>query len=58
MQNGEHSILIVVPRTGENACRSLRHTFADDSTLEVIVDRRCNGRLLAAIYQPDQTALA
>jgi len=39
MQNGERSILIVVPRTGQDACRSLSHTFADDSTVEVIVDR-------------------
>ena len=36
MQNGGRSILIVVPKTGQDACRSLSHTFADDSTeLEV-----------------------
>ena len=40
MHNGERSILIVVPRNGQDACRSLSHTFADDSTVEVIVDRR------------------
>jgi hypothetical protein len=40
MHNGERSILIVVPRTGQDACRSLSHTFAEDSTVEVIVDRR------------------
>jgi hypothetical protein len=44
MQNGERSILIVVPRTGQDACRSLSHTFADDSTVEVIVDRRLTDR--------------
>ena len=44
MQNGERSILIVVPRTGQDACRSLSHTFADDSTVEVIVDRRFKDR--------------
>src|SRR5262252_3564126 len=44
MQNGERSILIVVPRTGQDACRSLSPTFADDSTVEVIVDRRFKDR--------------
>ncbi|HKQ66994.1 MAG TPA: hypothetical protein VJZ73_18410 [Methylomirabilota bacterium] len=44
MQNGERSILIVVPRTGQDACRSLSHTFAEDSTVEVIVDRRLADR--------------
>ena len=44
MQNGERSILIVVPRNGQDACRSLSHTFADDSTVEVIVDRRLKDR--------------
>src|SRR5438309_5190345 len=44
MLNGERSILIVVPRGGQDACRSLSHTFADDSTVEVIVDRRLTDR--------------
>ena len=44
MQNGERSILIVVPRSGQDACRSLSHTFAEDSTVEVIVDRRLTDR--------------
>ena len=44
MQNGACSILIVVPRNGQDACRSLSHTFADDSTVEVIVDRRLKDR--------------
>src|SRR5262249_56981462 len=55
MQNGERSILIVVPRTGQDACRSLSHTFADDSTVEVIVDRRFKDRCAGnGAYRPDR----
>jgi len=55
MQNGERSILIVVPRTGQDACRSLSHTFADDSTVEVIVDRRFKDRRAGnGAYRPDR----
>ena len=55
MQNGERSILIVVPRTGQDACRSLSHTFADDSAVEVIVDRRFKDRRATdGVYRPDR----
>ena len=55
MQNGERSILIVVPRTGQDACRSLSHTFADDSTVEVIVDRRFKDRREAnGVHRPER----
>src|SRR5256885_15508500 len=55
MQNGERSILIVVPRTGQDACRSLSHTFADDSADEVIVDRRFKDRRAAdGAYRPER----
>ena len=55
MQDGERSILIVVPRTGQDACRSLSHTFADDSTVEVIVDRRTRDRRATdGAYRPDR----
>ena len=55
MQNGERSILIVVPRTGQDACRSLSHTFADDSTVEVIVDRRFKDRREGnGAYRPER----
>ena len=55
MQNGERSILIVVPRTGQDACRSLSHTFADDSAVEVIVDRRFKDRRAAdGAYRPER----
>src|SRR5207245_11094788 len=55
MQTGERSILIVVPRTGQDACRSLSHTFADDSTVEVIVDRRFKDRRAAdGAHRPER----
>jgi len=44
MGDGERSLLIVVPRTGLDACRSLTQTFADDATVRVIVDRRLGDR--------------
>ena len=55
MHNGERSILIVVPRNGQDACRSLSHTFADDSTVEVIVDRRLKDRRSGnGTYRPER----
>jgi hypothetical protein len=55
MQDGERSILIVFPRTGQDACRSLSHTFADDSTVEVIVDRRFKDRRATdGAHRPDR----
>ena len=55
MQDGGRSILIVVPRTGQDACRSLSHTFADDSTVEVVIDRRIRDRRAAdGHYRPDR----
>lgn len=55
MQDGERALLIVVPRTGQDTCRSLSHTFADDSTVQVIVDRRLTDRRArAGTYQPER----
>src|SRR5438552_18003338 len=42
------SLLIVVPKTGTEVCRSLRQTFADDSSVEVIIDRRSADRRVHA----------
>jgi hypothetical protein len=44
MNADRFSLLIVVPKTGTDACRSLRQTFADDSSVEVIIDRRSADR--------------
>ena len=44
MKADGHSLLIVVPKTGTDACRSLRQTFADDASVEVIIDRRGTDR--------------
>ena len=55
MTDGERSILIVVPRNGHETCRSLSHTFADDSTVQVIVDRRTgNRRARADTHRPER----
>ena len=55
MTDGERSILIVVPRNGHETCRSLSHTFADDSTVQVIVDRRLgNRRARADTHRPER----
>ena len=56
MHNGERSILIVVPRNGQDACRSLSHTFADDSTVEVI--RKAGGHEGKPVPPPPVTATA
>jgi len=42
------SLLIVVPKTGTDACRSLSQTFADDASVQVIVDRRGTERRVHA----------
>ncbi|OGK99807.1 MAG: hypothetical protein A3E31_14480 [Candidatus Rokubacteria bacterium RIFCSPHIGHO2_12_FULL_73_22] len=44
MQDGELSLLIVVPRTGLDACQSLRRALGEDPTVQVIVDRRFTER--------------
>ena len=44
MKADGHSLLIVVPKTEPDACRSLSHTFADDASVKVIVDRRSADR--------------
>jgi len=55
MEDGERSLLIVVPRTGQDACRSLAQTFADDATVQVIVDRRVTDRRVrGGAYQPER----
>ncbi|PYN79256.1 MAG: hypothetical protein DMD97_04980 [Candidatus Rokuibacteriota bacterium] len=40
MKADGHSLLIVVPKTEPDACRSLSQTFADDASVKIIVDRR------------------
>jgi hypothetical protein len=44
MQEGERPLLIVVPRTGQDAGRSLSQVFGEDPTVQVIVDRRFTDR--------------
>jgi hypothetical protein len=44
MKADGHSLLIVVPKTEPYACRSLSQTFADDASVQVIVDRRSTDR--------------
>ena len=44
MQDGERSLLIVVPRSGQDAGRSLSQTFGEDHTVQVVVDRRFTDR--------------
>ena len=57
MRDGERSILVVVPRTGQEACRSLNHTFADDKTVQVIVDRRFTDRRARSdMHRPERRA--
>jgi hypothetical protein len=54
-EDGERSLLIVVPRTGLDACRSLTQTFADDATVQVIVDRRTGDRRVGnGNYRPER----
>jgi len=44
MQDAERALLIVVPKTGLDACRSLQRAFTEDSTVQVILDRRRTDR--------------
>ena len=44
MEADGQSLLIVVPKTGTDACRSLSQTFADDASVQVIIDRRNTDR--------------
>lgn len=44
MQNGERPLLIVVPRNGHEAGRSLNQIFGEDPTVQVVVDRRVTDR--------------
>ena len=48
MQDGERSLLIVVPRSGQDAGRSLSQTFGEDPTVQVVVDRRFTDRRMQA----------
>lgn len=48
MKADAHSLLIVVPKTEPDACRSLGQTFADDPSVQVIVDRRGHDRRVHA----------
>ena len=44
MKADGQSLLIVVPKAGMDACRSLSQTFADDASVQVIIDRRDTDR--------------
>jgi hypothetical protein len=48
MQEGERPLLIVVPRTGQEADRSLNQVFGKDPTVQVVVDRRFTDRRVQA----------
>ena len=55
MKDSERSLLIVVPRTGQDAGRSLLQVFAEDPAVQVIVDRRVNDRRVrSGAYGPDR----
>jgi hypothetical protein len=55
MQDSERSLLIVVPRTGQDAGRSLLQVFGEDPAVQVIVDRRFNDRRVRSDGQgPDR----
>ena len=55
MQDGERSLLIVVPRTEPDACRSLSQAFAEDASVQVIVDRRVTDRRVRdGNHRPDR----
>ncbi|HBH03349.1 MAG TPA: hypothetical protein DDZ42_15760 [Candidatus Rokubacteria bacterium] len=55
MQDGERPLLVVVPRTGLEACRSLGLALGEDSTVQVIVDRRLTDRRVRAdTHQPER----
>ncbi len=55
MKDSERSLLIVVPRTGQDAGRSLLQVFGEDPAVQVIVDRRVNDRRVRSGAQgPDR----
>jgi len=55
MKDSERSLLIVVPRTGQDAGRSLLQVFGEDPAVQVIVDRRFNDRRVrSGAHGPDR----
>lgn len=55
MKDSERSLLIVVPRTGQDAGRSLLQVFGEDPAVQVIVDRRFNDRRVqSGAHRPDR----
>jgi hypothetical protein len=55
MKDSERSLLIVVPRTGQDAGRSLLQVLGEDPAVQVIVDRRVNDRRVrSGAYGPDR----
>jgi hypothetical protein len=50
-----HSLLIIVPRTRLDLCRSLSHSLSDDATVQVSLDRRSTDRRSRAdVHQPER----
>ncbi|PYM77304.1 MAG: hypothetical protein DME03_05540 [Candidatus Rokuibacteriota bacterium] len=55
MQDSERSLLIVVPRTGQEAGRSLLQVFGEDPAVQVVVDRRFNDRRVrSGAFRPER----
>lgn len=55
MQDGQRSLLIVVPRNGQDAGRSLNQVFGEDPTVQVVVDRRVTERRSqAGAHRPER----
>jgi hypothetical protein len=55
MQDRERSLLIVVPRTGQDAGRSLLQVFGEDPAVQVVMDRRFTDRRVRSdTYRPER----
>jgi hypothetical protein len=55
MQDGQRSLLIVVPRNGQDSGRSLNQVFGEDPTVQVVVDRRVTERRSqAGAHRPER----
>jgi hypothetical protein len=55
MQDGQRSLLIVVPRNGQGAGRSLSQVFGEDPTVQVVIDRRfTERRMQTGAHRPER----